>query len=101
MLLHEPEPAPQLLDLLPGGADPKLKGAILSFEHPDPLPGLEQLGASLPLPLALGQVLLRFEAALPPGGELFLEGVEKPLQLRERGLIRTRVRWCQASAPAG
>ena len=92
MLLDEPKPTPQLLDLLPGRADPLLEGAVLSLEPGDPLPGLQQLGAALALALAVGQVLLRLETALPPGGQLFLEGVEEPLQLGERGLIRTRVR---------
>lgn len=85
MLFDEPEPAPQLLDLLPGGDDPLLEGAVLSLEHPDPLPGLEQLGAAVPLSLALGQVLLGLETALPPGGQLLLEALEEPLQLGERG----------------
>ena len=85
MLFDEPEPAPQLLDLLPGGDDPLLEGAVLSLEHSDPLPGLEQLGAAVPLPLALGQVLLGFETALPPGGQLLLEALEEPLKLRQRG----------------
>lgn len=101
MLLDEPEPAPQLLDLLPGGDDPLLEGTVLSLEQADPLPGIPQLGTARTLPLAAGQVLLRLETALPPGGQLLLEGLEQALQLRERGLIRSRVRWCQASAPAG
>lgn len=92
MLLDEPEPAPQLLDLLPGGDDPLLEGAVLPFEQADPLPGLPQLGAAMPLPLALGQLLLRLERTLPPGCQLLLEGLDEALQLEQRGLIRTRVR---------
>jgi len=92
MLFDEPEPAPQLLDLLPGRADPLLEGAILSLEQADPLPGLPELGAAMTLPLALGQVLLRLETALPPGGQLLLERLEQALQLGQRRLIRTRVR---------
>lgn len=92
MLFDEPEPAPQLLDLLPGREDPLLEDAILSLEQADPLPGLPQLGSAMTLPLALGQVLFGLETALPPGGQLVLERLEQALQLGQRGLIRSRVR---------
>lgn len=92
MLFDEPEPAPQLLDLLPGGGDPLLERTVLSLEHADPLTGLPQLGAARPLSLALGQLLLRLETALPPDAKLFLERFEKPLQVGEGGKVRPCVR---------
>ena len=100
MFFDEPQPALQLLDLLPSRGDALLQRFVFSLEESDPLPGLQELGTSVTLSLAMGQILLRLETALAPGPELFLERLEETLQLGDCGEIRTCVGCCQATAPA-
>ncbi len=91
MFFDKPQPALQLLDVLPGRGDALLQHFDFSLEESDPLPGLQELGTAVALSLALGQILLRLERALAPGPELLFERLEETLQVGERGEIRTCV----------
>jgi hypothetical protein len=94
VVLDEPKPGPEPLDMFPRGGDPTPQVIVFSLERPDPEPGLGKLRsgmAALSLSGALRQLGFGPLAASPPRGELLLDRREELLQLLEDDAISSCV----------
>jgi hypothetical protein len=94
VVLDEPKPGPEPLDMFPRGSDPAPQVIVFSLERTDPEPGLGELRpgmAALSLPGALRQLGFRALAASSPRGELLFDRREELLQLLEDDAISSCV----------